>query len=68
MCCVNADEKDPKYETNDPGIRDIPKVEHELRRSEIAGNRDGIIEPIVPRKGKAIGWRKKACSVSIEGA
>jgi hypothetical protein len=63
---VNGDEEYPEHKTEDPRIGCIPKIQYQLGSSEIRGNRDGVIKPIIPREGKSIGWRKKSGGIGIE--
>jgi hypothetical protein len=39
-----------------------------LSSSEIGGDRDSIIEPIIPRESESVGWGEKPGSIGIEGS
>lgn len=67
VCGVYANQKDPKYEADDPGMRHVPKVEDELGSGEVTGHRYGVVEPVVPGERKAIRGREEACGVGVEG-
>jgi hypothetical protein len=63
---VYGDEEYPENEAEDPRIGGIPKIQYQLGSNEVGGDRDGVIEPIVPREGESVSWGKKSGSIGIE--
>ena len=65
---INGDNEHPDYKTKGPCIGNIPEAQYQLNGSKIGGDRDSIIEPIVPRESKSVSWGEKPDSIGIEGS
>jgi hypothetical protein len=65
---INRDEEHPERETEDPRVWGIPKIQYQLGSSEIGRDGDGVVEPIIPGKGKSVGWGKESGGVGIKRA
>lgn len=48
VCGVHANEENPKYDTDDPWIWNMPKVKNKLGGGEVTGDGNGVVEPVVP--------------------
>ncbi len=65
---INGDNEHPDYKTKGPCIGNVPEAQYQLSSSKIGGDRDSIIEPIVPRECESVSWGEKPGSIGIEGS
>ncbi len=63
---INRYKEYPECKTKGPCIRNVPETQHQLSSSKIGGDRDSIVEPIIPREGESISRGEKPCCIGIE--
>lgn len=68
MDSVYGNEDDPGEETDDPWVPGGPELKDKLGSGEIGRDRDGVVEPIVPRQCESVRGGEEAGSVCVKRA
>lgn len=66
MGSVHAHQEEPKEEADNPWMPRCPVLEYKLRRGQVRCDRDGVVEPVVPRECKSIRRREEPHSIRVE--